>query len=97
MSTLKMVKEWDYDNFQLYVAECDRFTSARLGKYWASIDAAIRFWMVAVQPKIHNKWKKNSSLKSTKTNDYHRYHWDKNKNRQQKYFNQSHRRDPTPP
>ena len=70
MSILKMIKEWDHDNSQLYIVENDHFTSIGLSKYWASKDAAIQFWSVAVKPKIGFIHKRNKSHQKQKYLNY---------------------------
>ena len=52
MSSLHMIKIWDHDDHNAFVYEANRFTTDGLFKYWASIDSAVRFWNVAVFPKM---------------------------------------------
>ena len=44
MTTMKMVKEWDYSDSSIFVTEAKRFTSQGLKQYWSSIDSAIEHW-----------------------------------------------------
>ena len=77
MVYLKMLKEWDYHNGKLYIYDSDRFTSEGLYKYWESIDAAIRYWDMA----LHNKIAKKTPTKKVKKTHYpakqssDRLHW----------------------
>ena len=75
MSALHMVKIWEEDNSNLYLTNCHRFTSEGLIKYWLSIDSAIRYWNVAIYPKLGKIKLKSSRRRSFKCTD--RFHWHK--------------------
>ena len=51
-SVLRMVKVWEHDDANAFLYENYRFTTQGLTKYWLSIDSAIRYWDVAVFPKL---------------------------------------------
>ena len=71
MSVLKLIKIWEEDNPNDYSYESDRYTATGLAKYWLSVDSAIRYWNVAIFPKIGKPSKANRGRR----ND--RYHWNK--------------------
>ena len=52
MSCLRMLKIWEHDDANSFVHDSYRFTSEGLARYWLSIDSAIRFWNVAIAPKL---------------------------------------------
>ena len=58
MSVLKLVKFWDHDNSDLFLEEQYRYTSEGLKMYWYAVDAAIRFWNVALSKKFEKLGKK---------------------------------------
>ena len=77
MSTLQMIKIWEPDDNSSYLADANRFTSQGLVKYWASVDSAIRYWNVAIQPKVLFHQKRHNNLHAEKS--FSRFHWHKNK------------------
>ena len=52
MSMLKLVKVWDPDDGNSFINESYRFTNTGLHKYWMSVDAAIKFWNIALSKKF---------------------------------------------
>ena len=52
MSVLRLVKHWDKDNSNLFLEEQYRYTAIGLKTYWMSVDAAIRFWNIALYKKF---------------------------------------------
>ena len=52
MTSLKLVKGWEYDDTKSYIKESKRFTSQGYNKYWSGIDSAVRYWCTAIWPKI---------------------------------------------
>ena len=77
MSTLQMIKIWEPNDNSSYLADANRFTSQGLVKYWASVDSAIRYWNVAIQPKVLFHQKRHNNLRAEKS--FSRFHWHKNK------------------
>ena len=74
MTNLKMIKVWDFDDENNFIREANRFTSEGLAKYWLSIDSAIRYWCVAIYPKLDP----GTAPKLSKKRRIHRqdkYHW----------------------
>ena len=51
-SMLRLVKFWDHNDSNLFLEEQYRYTSEGLNMYWRSIDAAIKFWFVAISRKF---------------------------------------------
>ena len=51
MSLLQMIKFWDHGNSNLFMDEQYRYTSEGLTMYWRAVDAAVRFWNVALAKK----------------------------------------------
>ena len=90
MTVLKMVKHWSHEDDKLFNKDAYRFTSEGLTKYWLSVDSAIRFWFVAIQPKL-GKAKKKSQKGRIPNRNSNQFKWYRN-------FNPpSRRRFPTPP
>ena len=79
MTMLNMVKHWDHDDGNNFLREAYRFTSEGLTKYWLSVDAAVRFWFVALAKKLDKapNAKKNSSVNSKQRQNSSRYKWTK--------------------
>ena len=77
MSVLKMLKVWDENDSNLFVPDAYRFTTDGLCKYWMAVDSAIRYWNVALFPKLQQNRKNRSgtSKKGVKPNS--RYSWRK--------------------
>ena len=74
MSILQMIKFWEHTDSNLFVFDNYRFTSEGLKKYWLSIDSAVRFWDVAIFPKICGK----KPFQCPKTGPgFNRYKWNK--------------------
>ena len=44
MITMRMVKEWNYNDSSIFITTAKRFTSDGLRRYWSSIDSAIEHW-----------------------------------------------------
>ena len=77
MSLLRMIKFWDHDDANLFLSEQYRYTANGLSIYWRSVDAAIRFWNVALSKKLDKVKPKKSvdqDKSATKTNSSH-YEW----------------------
>ena len=55
MTLLKMIKFWDPSDSNLFLRNEYRFISEGLEKYWASIDAAIKYWDIIISAKIMDK------------------------------------------
>ena len=62
-SMLRLVKFWDHSDSNLFLEEQYRYTTDGLDMYWLSIDAAIRFWMLAISKKFDKSKKKDDNLK----------------------------------
>ena len=79
MSFLKLVKIWDPEDSNLYLREQGRFTPVGLGRYWLAVDSAIRYWCMAIKPKINHQITAangNSSSKfNSKPRNQNRYKW----------------------
>ena len=60
-TVLRLVKFWDGDNTNLFLQDQYRFTTEGLSKYWLSVDAAIRFWCIALFKKNEKDKKKMES------------------------------------
>ena len=58
MSMLKLVKHWNHDDGNLFLEQQYRYTTEGLNKYWASVDASIKFWDVAIVKKFEKPAKK---------------------------------------
>ena len=58
-SVLKMLKVWNHDDSCNFVYDSYRFTTQGLVNYWMSIDSAIRYWDVAIYPKLGISTPKN--------------------------------------
>ena len=71
MMVLKIIKHWDLEDRNSFLFESYRFTSEGLKNYWKGVDAAIRFWNVAIYPKISSTKPKNVPAKSKRS----RYKW----------------------
>ena len=67
MSMLKMLKFWDHNDSNLFMEENYKFTSAGLTIYWRSVDAAIKFWNVALAKKFE-KNRKNPGQQNKRQN-----------------------------
>ena len=71
MSVLKMLKVWDSEDGDSVLFDSTRYTAKGLTNYWLSVDSAIRFWDVAMYPKIGLATKK-------KNKPFNKYKWNKN-------------------
>ena len=71
MTVLEMLKFWDYQDGNAVLFDSTRYTADGLSKYWQSVDAALRFWDVALFPKIGSTSKNKQKNKS-------KYHWKNN-------------------
>ena len=60
-SMLKLVKFWDSNNTNLFLEEQYRYTNEGLKTYWKSVDAAIRFWCIALSKKFEKKPTKSNA------------------------------------
>ena len=78
MSVLTMKKFWDHEDGNAFIYESYRFTHEGLMRYWQSIDSAVRFWTVALYPKIGQKHAKAVHKFARYGNQYK---WNKNQNR----------------
>ena len=76
MSSLNMVKAWNHDVLNNYLYDADRFMAEGLAKYWISVDCAIKYWNIAIFPKI-GKMKKHANKKRGRNDQYHKnfYHY----------------------
>ena len=63
MTILKMIKFWDHEDSSFFIYDSYRFTAQGLKNYWLAIDSAIRFWSVAIAPKLKFKNKKKFATK----------------------------------
>ena len=52
MSALRLIKSWNPQDSRFFLKDSYRFTCEGLNKYWAGVDAAIRFWNIAIYPKL---------------------------------------------
>ena len=71
-SVLKMLKIWDPEDHNAFVADNQRFALEGLIKYWLSVDSVIHYWNTAIYPKI---CKMASGKRQMKIID--KYHWQK--------------------
>ena len=76
MTMLKLVKFWDMDNSNLFLKDQYRYTSEGLTLYWRGVDAAIRFWNVALSKKI-DKVKPKKSVSNEQAPQHNRDNWQK--------------------
>ena len=65
-TVLKLVKIWSSDDLNNFDYETNRFTAEGLANYWWSVDSAIRYWNVAIYPKIGKQPQKNSNFNKKK-------------------------------
>ena len=63
-SMLRLVKCWDHNDSNLFLEQQYRYTNEGLKVNWRSVDAAIRFWGIAIAKKFEKK-----SLKDKKQID----------------------------
>ena len=66
MSVLKMLKVWNHNDPNIFMERNYRYTKEGLIRYWMSVDAAIRFWDVALSKKFE-KLAKTKISKAPKT------------------------------
>ena len=102
-SVLKLVKFWDSQDSNFFLEEQYRFTTEGLSKYWSSIDAAVKFWCIAIWKKFdkvkqpNNTPGKNESSPATKKHtkyvnkDYRSHKYNNEPRRNEDYYHQ--RRD----
>ena len=85
-TSLKMLKEWHYDISQLFIKDANRFTSIGMDKYWMSIDSAIRFWSVAITPKMGSvkNFVKKKDFNHAK--HFNMFHWKKPYYKKNRYY-----------
>ena len=83
MTTLKMLKVWDYNDPAAYLSQSNRFTSEDLVKYWASVDSAIRYWSVALDPAKLSSNKTAKKAFNPKRN-FDKFHWKRSISRRSK-------------
>ena len=94
MSVLKLVKIWDSENANFFLYDAYRFTSNGLDAYWASIDAAIKFWFDVLSKKLDNT---NYHSKKTPHHRINKFKWHRPSTSHWKPTHQKRRRHPTPP
>ena len=63
-SMLRLMKFWDHNDSNLFLEEQYHYTCEGLNMYWKSVDAAIKFWFIALSKKIEKNKKKPQDQES---------------------------------
>ena len=67
---LKLVKFWDHTDGNLFLQNQYRYTVDGLTKYWMSVDASIRFWVMALAKKFEpGKKNINNNLETRQSSE----------------------------
>ena len=69
-STLRLIKCWDHDNSNLFLEEQSSDTNEGLSIYWRSVNAAVRFWQIAVAKQFEKKSTKDTKVDPNTTPDH---------------------------
>ena len=100
MTALEILKIWSYEDHNLFLEDSYHFTSEGLDNYWASVDAAIRYYETIVLPEMAMKAAKPIQHPRCNKASNDKLHW----HRQLKFYTKSLHRNfqhshclPTPP